>query len=138
MLNDTSAVIARVVQDLGLTAPAADDILLAVWEKQLVPFLPLPPPNSQLSAWRDPFIVGRPWDIGQNGEWSMIIGAGVKDTAGSALLYKSKNLSHGEESALVLTFVSVYLVCVCHHSVSQGLDVTSSAWRFDTNWRVSR
>ncbi|KAG2452610.1 hypothetical protein HYH02_002847 [Chlamydomonas schloesseri] len=77
-------------------AYAADpaDPKLTYWTKEEVPFLALPPPNMQLTAWRDPFVIGRPGQDGQ-GCWTIMIGAGVRDRGGTALVYRSPKLRGG-------------------------------------------
>ncbi len=47
----------------------AADPKLTYWTKEEVPFLALPPPNMQLTAWRDPFVIGRPGQDGQDCWW---------------------------------------------------------------------
>ena len=40
-------------------AVAAADPLLSTWTKSEAPFLSLPPPHMNLTAWRDPYVLGR-------------------------------------------------------------------------------
>ncbi|KAG2446052.1 hypothetical protein HXX76_000654 [Chlamydomonas incerta] len=70
------------------------DPKLTYWTKEEIPFLALPPPNMQLTAWRDPFVIGRPGQDGQAG-WTVMIGAGVRDRGGTALVYRSPSLRAG-------------------------------------------
>lgn len=58
------------------------------------PFIALPPPHANLVAWRDPFLVSRPSERG-SGTWAVMVGAGVKDTAGCAMLYTAPSLDSG-------------------------------------------
>ena len=44
------------------------------------------PPLKNLSAFRDPFV----WK--EESDWFMLVGAGIKNTGGTAFLYRSKNL----------------------------------------------
>ncbi len=48
------------------------------------------PPLNNLTAFRDPFV----WEEGN--EWFMLVGAGIKNTGGTALLYRSKDLHDWE------------------------------------------
>eukprot|EP00198_Chlamydomonas_reinhardtii_P001575 XP_001690911.1 glycoside-hydrolase-like protein [Chlamydomonas reinhardtii] len=70
------------------------DPKLTYWTKEEVPFLALPPPNMQLTAWRDPFVIGQPGQDGQDC-WTIMIGAGVRDRGGTALVYRSPTLRGG-------------------------------------------
>lgn len=98
-------------QDLGMAfiesqcaaVPADDDDdLLVKWNKLQVPFLKLPPKSERyhLTGWRDPFIV---YDL--NGQaanheeykYHMLIGSGIKDKGGTALVYGSTKLEEGWE-----------------------------------------
>ncbi|KAG2494571.1 hypothetical protein HYH03_007337 [Edaphochlamys debaryana] len=87
-----------------LTARPVDpnDPKLTYWTKTEYPFLSLPPPNMGLGGWRDPYIIGRPGQDGQD-HWSIVIGSGVKDSGGTILVYTSPELTpldgwhlHGE------------------------------------------
>jgi len=60
-----------------------DDPLLVQWTKDPSPFIGLPPPNMNLTGWRDPFVVERPCEANQN-EWVVLMGAGVRQFAGKA------------------------------------------------------
>jgi hypothetical protein len=45
------------------------------------------------AGWRDPFVLerpsaGSPW-------WYVMVGAGVRDTCGTAMVYRSKDLTEG-------------------------------------------
>ncbi|KAG2494572.1 hypothetical protein HYH03_007338 [Edaphochlamys debaryana] len=72
-----------------------DDPKLTHWVKEEAPFLSLPPPHMDLTAWRDPYVLGRPGDHGQDC-WTIMVGAGVKDRGGTALVYRSKTLRDGD------------------------------------------
>jgi len=76
-----------------LTAEPADpsDPELKRWHKHAAPFLPLPPPDANLTGWRDPFVVERP-SAGNGGEWVVLIGAGVKGLGGTAAVYRAARL----------------------------------------------
>ncbi|KXZ49899.1 hypothetical protein GPECTOR_19g350 [Gonium pectorale] len=74
-----------------------DDPKLLHWTKEDVPFLSLPPPNMELTAWRDPFVIGRPGKDGQDC-WTVMIGAGVKERGGTALVYRAESLRGGSWS----------------------------------------
>jgi sucrose-6-phosphate hydrolase SacC (GH32 family) len=99
-------------QDLGmvfiesqcLAVPAdADDELLVRWDKLQVPFLKLPPKHDMycLTGWRDPFIFYCSSDKREGGQsdykYKMLIGSGVKDKGGTALVYGSARLEDGWE-----------------------------------------
>ena len=98
-------------QDLGMVfiesqcaaVPADDsDELLIKWDKLQVPFLKLPPKSERycLTGWRDPFILydldGRVVDQDAF-NYHMLIGSGIKDKGGTALVYGSKRLEDGWE-----------------------------------------
>ena len=58
-----------------------------VWEKpDRNPLIDAPPPEFELNAFRDPSV----WR--ENSNWYMIIGAGINDVGGTALLYWSDDL----------------------------------------------
>ncbi|GLC44183.1 hypothetical protein PLESTB_000899400 [Pleodorina starrii] len=73
------------------------DPKLTYWTKEEVPFLSLPPPNMNLTAWRDPYVIGRPGQDGQDC-WTVMVGAGVKENGGTALVYRSPSLRGGSWS----------------------------------------
>ena len=98
-------------QDLGMVfiesqcaaVPADDDDdLLVKWNKLQVPFLKLPPKSEQyhLTGWRDPFII---YDLDVRAanhkqyKYHMLIGSGIKDKGGTALVYGSVRLEDGWE-----------------------------------------
>lgn len=74
-----------------------DDDLLVKWEKLDDPFLKLPPKGLDLTGWRDPFIFQFEkipgLKKGNEAQYSMLIGAGIKGKGGTALVYKSNNLN---------------------------------------------
>ncbi|KAF6262321.1 glycosyl hydrolase [Scenedesmus sp. NREL 46B-D3] len=75
------------------TVDVNDDPELKDWVKLPGEFLPQPPAGMHLTGWRDPFILqqpsaGSPW-------WYVMVGAGVKDKCGTALVYRSKDLKQG-------------------------------------------
>lgn len=49
-----------------------------------------------LTGWRDPFVLERPCSASGNPWWYVMVGAGVKGTCGTALVYRSKDLRSGE------------------------------------------
>lgn len=49
--------------------PLAADPKLTYWTKEETPFLSLPPPAMNLTAWRDPFVIGRPDPANGCGHW---------------------------------------------------------------------
>jgi hypothetical protein len=53
-----------------------DDPLLIHWVKEPAPFIGLPPPNMNLTGWRDPFVVERPCET-NDGEWIVLMGSGA-------------------------------------------------------------
>eukprot|EP00210_Caulerpa_lentillifera_P005193 g4963.t1 len=67
---------------------------LTIWHKSQIPFLAHPPPNMQLTGWRDPFIL---FDKSETGvkEYRMLIGSGIKGVGGAVLIYKSTSLASG-------------------------------------------
>ena len=58
-----------------------DDADLVAWAKDPTPFLDLPPPDMELTGWRDPFVVERP-SPENGGEWVVLIGSGLKGQGG--------------------------------------------------------
>ncbi len=98
-------------QDLGMAfvesqcaaVPADDgDDLLVKWDKLQVPFLKLPPKSEQyhLTGWRDPFIMYELDERAANHaeyKYHMLMGSGIKDKGGTALVYGSKKLQEGWE-----------------------------------------
>jgi beta-fructofuranosidase len=78
-----------------VASPAcADDPDLKQWLKLPGSFLQSPSPDLGLTGWRDPFVLQRP---GPDSDWwYVMIGAGVKDSCGTALVYKSRRLTSGE------------------------------------------
>lgn len=86
-------------QDLGMVwiesqcaaVPADDDDdLLTQWRKIEIPFLKLPPKEYELTGWRDPFIFSS--KSKQDLPYKMLIGSGIKDKGGTALVYGSRYL----------------------------------------------
>jgi hypothetical protein len=68
-----------------------DDPHLIHWRKDPVPFLPLPPASMDLTGWRDPFVVERPCAT-NNHEWVVLIGSGIKNVGGTAVVYRTRDL----------------------------------------------
>ena len=86
-------------QDLGMVwiesqcaaVPADDDDdLLIRWNKLEMPFLNLPPKGYELTGWRDPFIFAS--TSKEDMRYKMLIGSGIKDKGGTALVYGSQHL----------------------------------------------
>lgn len=73
----------------------AEDPKLTYWTKVEYPWLSLPPPIMGLAGWRDPYIIGRPGQDGQD-IWSLVVGSGFKDDGGTVLVYTSSDLLDGE------------------------------------------
>ena len=79
------------------------DELLVRWKKLDIPFIGLPPRGIDLTGWRDPFICDRSViassSINSDGKtcYSMLIGAGIKDKGGTALVYGSDSLDKNWE-----------------------------------------
>lgn len=59
---------------------------LEKWEKRLRPVIAAPPPGLDTPGFRDPHV----WR--EDGEWLMLLGAGVRGVGGCLLLYSSRNL----------------------------------------------
>jgi beta-fructofuranosidase len=57
-------------------AAVTDDPLLVDWVKEAAPFIGVPPPNMNLTGWRDPFVVERPCDANDH-EWVVLMGSGA-------------------------------------------------------------
>ncbi|GLC68481.1 Putative beta-Fructufuranosidase [Pleodorina starrii] len=69
-----------------------DDELLAKWRKVPMPLMELPH-TGQLTAWRDPWFVEQ--GDGRGKEWTMLIGSGLKDGGGTALVYRTQDITRG-------------------------------------------
>lgn len=54
--------------------------------------------SSALTGWRDPFVVARPRE--GDAHFYVMVGAGERGRAGTALLYKSESIHRGERVAL--------------------------------------
>jgi beta-fructofuranosidase len=68
---------------------ATSDDNMIVWRPDPAnPILKSPPPGMQLAGWRDPSV----WREADG--WYMLLGAGYKGVAGTALLYRSADLRH--------------------------------------------
>ena len=68
-------------------ATSADDLL--TWQKQPPwPVIATPPPGLDLWGFRDPWV----WRDGDL--WYSVIGSGIRDVGGTALLYRSADLLH--------------------------------------------
>lgn len=78
--------------------PNAADPELKEWVKLPGQFLPQPPADMALSGWRDPFILERP--SASSPWWYVMVGAGVKETCGTALVYRSGDLRQGRCNAI--------------------------------------
>ncbi|KXZ48111.1 hypothetical protein GPECTOR_30g206 [Gonium pectorale] len=69
-----------------------DDELLVRWRKVPMPLMELPH-TGQLTAWRDPWFVEQ--GDGRGREWTMLIGSGLKEAGGTALVYRSPDITRG-------------------------------------------
>eukprot|EP00775_Hariotina_reticulata_P002344 gene2344-2651_t len=76
---------------LYATPSNQDDPLLVQWTKDPSPFIGLPPPNMNLTGWRDPFVVERPCEANQH-EWVVLMGAGIKEVGGATIVYRTQRL----------------------------------------------
>eukprot|EP00877_Chromochloris_zofingiensis_P008156 jgi/Chrzof1/3594/Cz13g01200.t1 len=81
-------------QLIAVPVDAADSDLKE-WKKLPGSFLPTPPAEMALTGWRDPFIIERP--SAHSPYWVCMIGAGVRGVAGTAMVYRSKDLYSGWE-----------------------------------------
>lgn len=66
------------------------DPLLRTWEKEPKAVIPAPPPELDVTGFRDPC----PWREGDT--WYMGIGSGIRKKGGNVLLYSSKDLRNWE------------------------------------------
>jgi sucrose-6-phosphate hydrolase SacC (GH32 family) len=130
-------------QDLGMVfiesqcaaVPAdEDDELLVRWTKLQMPFLKLPPRHETyfLTGWRDPFIFNDERE-GYSGvvprrdfKYKMLMGSGLKDKGGTALVYGSESLEKGWEL--------LGLLCEGNHS----RDDTGIVWECPLIVRLSK
>ncbi|MFC1976639.1 glycoside hydrolase family 32 protein, partial [Chloroflexota bacterium] len=80
-----SGYLENVSYQLPCLATSTDDLL--TWQKYSGnPVIPLPPDDLEIVGFRDHSV----WQEGDT--WYQVIGAGIKDVGGTALLYKSKDL----------------------------------------------
>lgn len=63
---------------------------LTVWTKDRVPVIAAPPPELDVTGFRDP----APWRDGNT--WYMAVGSGIRGKGGAVLLYRSQDLRHWE------------------------------------------
>ncbi|WIA41557.1 hypothetical protein OEZ86_008923 [Tetradesmus obliquus] len=68
-----------------------DDPLLVSWVKEAAPFIGVPPPNMNLTGWRDPFVVERPCGANDH-EWVVLMGSGIKEVGGATIVYRTRTL----------------------------------------------
>ena len=52
------------------------------------------PHTAQMAAWRDPWFVEQ--GDGRSREWTMLIGSGLKEGGGTALVYRTQDITRGE------------------------------------------
>ncbi|EFJ50995.1 hypothetical protein VOLCADRAFT_88180 [Volvox carteri f. nagariensis] len=76
----------------GEEAACGHDELLVKWRKVPMPLMELPH-TGQLTAWRDPWFVEQ--GDGRGREWTMLIGSGLKDGGGTALVYRTQDITRG-------------------------------------------
>ncbi|KAG2484234.1 hypothetical protein HYH03_016969 [Edaphochlamys debaryana] len=69
-----------------------DDDLLISWRKVPMPLMEAPH-TGELQAWRDPWFVEAGDGAGR--EWTMLIGSGLKGAGGTALVYRSADITRG-------------------------------------------
>ncbi len=68
-------------------ATSQDDLL--TWNKHPGnPIIATPPPDLAVTGFRDP------WVWRENNTWYLLLGSGIRDIGGAALLYKSRDLVH--------------------------------------------
>jgi beta-fructofuranosidase len=75
------------LRETQLLATADDDLLLR-WTKRAQPVLAAPPPDTQVTGFRDPC----PWQ--ESDGWYLAIGSGERGRGGCILLYHSRDLRH--------------------------------------------
>ncbi len=76
-----------VFPEVQCLATGADD--LVSWQKHPAsPVVAAPPPHLDVVGFRDPCV----WQ--NDGSWHMVLGTGLKDVGGAALLYRSPDLVH--------------------------------------------
>jgi beta-fructofuranosidase len=64
----------------------AQDNDLRVWRKLVDPVIAAPPPDLEVTGFRDPYV----WREGDR--WMLILGSGIRDRGGAILLYSSPDL----------------------------------------------
>jgi sucrose-6-phosphate hydrolase SacC (GH32 family) len=106
-INVTSVTQHRWYLPYCAAAATPDDPDLKDWVKLPGEFLPQPAAALQLTGWRDPFILERP--SGSSPWWYVMVGAGVKDKCGTALVYRSRDLKHGTWDVMLMFWMYVCL-----------------------------
>lgn len=67
-----------------------DQAMLTVWKKNPLPVIAAPPPDLEITGFRDPC----PWRLGD--WWYLNVGSGVRGKGGMILLYRSRDFRHWE------------------------------------------
>lgn len=96
----------------------AGDPDLKEWQQLPGTFLPPPPADMDVTGWRDPFILERPSD--SSPWWYVMVGAGIKQKLGTAMVYRSKHLKTGELCYAALS------ACTCWAPVQLLVSGTST------------
>ncbi|KAG2484235.1 hypothetical protein HYH03_016970 [Edaphochlamys debaryana] len=107
-----------------------DDELLQRWRKVPMPLMELPH-TGQLTAWRDPWFVEAGDGAGR--EWTMLIGSGLKGAGGTALVYRSADITRGVSAWSRLPQLSprAWLKSCCPLSVWLVFMHAPAGWRFE-------
>jgi beta-fructofuranosidase len=133
---------------------ATSDDELRNWKKSDTPLISSPPSDLQLTGFpsitghpsadfRDPFV----WQ--EAGRWFMLIGAGMREKGGTALLYDSEDLRHWRyrqpilsgkigadcnmwECPVLLRFLRYHVLLVCPHPEAKYVYWIAGEWRNGT------
>lgn len=134
------------------TATSDDD--LRNWKKSNAPLISGPPPDLLLTGF--PSITGHPsadfrdpyvWQ--ETGRWFMLVGAGMREKGGTALLYESDDLRHWRyqqpvlnsvvgadcnmwECPVLLRFPGYHVLLVCPHPEAKYVYWIAGEWRNGT------
>jgi beta-fructofuranosidase len=128
----------------------SDDSELRTWQQHESPVIDGPPPNLDLTGspsitghssadFRDPYV----WREGDR--WLLVIGAGMREKGGTALLYESEDLRHWRyrgpiltdaigahcnmwECPVLLRFGDRFILFVCPHPEAKYIYWISGTW----------
>lgn len=92
--------------------------------KEAAPFIGLPPPNMNLTGWRDPFVVERPCEH-NNYEWVVLMGSGGSQDEAALCCLHLGGMRFGDRAVAVMQYAYLLPWSLCF---ANGEDVLA---RFD-------